>query len=165
MAGVKEGDFKRDRVHRGWESLEEEVEYWIPESDIIGRIPANLHGTFLRNGPGVDSIYGTKLKHRKNKETVARRLGVDHPRNYFAYCRPLCNIVNSLIFIPLQPLIVMEWFVLCLSLTATFIFDPDLCQAKQDEMKLMLESFFILARWGPIIREWLLFCGTLLAVC
>eukprot|EP00118_Oscarella_pearsei_P017511 m.174087 g.174087 ORF g.174087 m.174087 type:complete len:477 (+) comp39103_c0_seq1:37-1467(+) len=63
MAGVKEGDFKRDRVHRGWESLEEEVEYWIPESDIIGRIPANLHGTFLRNGPGVDSIYGTKLKH------------------------------------------------------------------------------------------------------
>lgn len=54
------------QVRRGWESVEKESEYWVPQADIIGRIPADLRGTFLRNGPGVNEVYGTKLKHRKN---------------------------------------------------------------------------------------------------
>ena len=56
------------QVRRGWESLERECEYWVPQADIIGRIPDDLRGTFLRNGPGVDEVYGKKLKHRKNDD-------------------------------------------------------------------------------------------------
>ena len=52
-------------ARRGWKSIEEETDYWIPEADVIGKIPKDLHGTLLRNGPGVNSVYGTQLKHRK----------------------------------------------------------------------------------------------------
>ena len=36
--------------HGGLENLDEEFDYWI--EDIEGEIPANLQGTFFRNGPG-----------------------------------------------------------------------------------------------------------------
>jgi all-trans-8'-apo-beta-carotenal 15,15'-oxygenase len=55
--------FDERKVKRGWESLEREFEYWVPQADIIGRIPDDLRGTFLRNGPGVNEVYGKKLKH------------------------------------------------------------------------------------------------------
>ena len=50
---------------RGWESLNIEYCYWVPQADIEGRIPEELHGTFFRNGPGLSEVYGKKLKHRK----------------------------------------------------------------------------------------------------
>jgi all-trans-8'-apo-beta-carotenal 15,15'-oxygenase len=61
--------FDERKVKRGWESLEREFEYWVPQADIIGRIPDDLRGTFLRNGPGVNEVYGKKLKHRKDDFT------------------------------------------------------------------------------------------------
>ena len=50
---------------KGWNNLEEECEYWVPPSDIIGEIPRDLRGTLFRNGPGVNEIYGKKLVHRE----------------------------------------------------------------------------------------------------
>ncbi|XP_001635106.2 apocarotenoid-15,15'-oxygenase [Nematostella vectensis] len=46
----------------GWKS-QKEYSYWVPGADIVGRIPDDLFGTFFRNGPGVNEVYGIKLKH------------------------------------------------------------------------------------------------------
>ena len=50
---------------RGWETAKKEYSYWVPKADIEGRIPDELQGTFFRNGPGLNEVYGKKLKHRK----------------------------------------------------------------------------------------------------
>lgn len=50
---------------RGWETLTREYSYWVPDADIEGQIPAELQGTFFRNGPGLNEVYGKKLAHRK----------------------------------------------------------------------------------------------------
>ena len=52
-------------VAKGWNNLEEECEYWVPPSDVIGEIPSDLCGTLLRNGPGLNEIYGKKIIHRE----------------------------------------------------------------------------------------------------
>ena len=52
------------KVANGWSS-QEELSYWISESDVEGKIPLDLYGSFIRNGPGVNDVYGKKLKHRK----------------------------------------------------------------------------------------------------
>lgn len=52
-------------IAKGWNNLEEECEYWVPPSDVIGEIPRDLRGTLLRNGPGLNEIYGKKLIHRE----------------------------------------------------------------------------------------------------
>jgi all-trans-8'-apo-beta-carotenal 15,15'-oxygenase len=53
-----------EKCSKGWRNQREYC-YWIPEADIEGEIPKDLYGTFFRNGPGLNEIYGTKLKHRK----------------------------------------------------------------------------------------------------
>ena len=53
-----------EKCSRGWETQEEHC-YWIPKADIIGEVPKDLYGTLFRNGPGVNEVYGTRLKHRK----------------------------------------------------------------------------------------------------
>lgn len=45
----------------GHESLSQEYDYAI--EDIDGDIPASLHGTLFRNGPGLLDVNGTPLKH------------------------------------------------------------------------------------------------------
>ena len=50
------------KIKNGWKS-QQEFSYWIPGCDIEGEIPKDLHGTFIRNGPGLDEVYGKKLKH------------------------------------------------------------------------------------------------------
>lgn len=51
-----------DKITKGWKE-QAELSYWIPECDVEGTIPQDLHGTFIRNGPGLDEVYGKKLKH------------------------------------------------------------------------------------------------------
>ena len=62
------GDIHRpldlEKCSRGWET-QREHSYWIPKADIIGEVPKDLRGTLFRNGPGVNEVYGTVLKHRK----------------------------------------------------------------------------------------------------
>ncbi|XP_047146042.1 apocarotenoid-15,15'-oxygenase isoform X2 [Hydra vulgaris] len=49
-------------MSRGWES-QDEKSYWIPDCDIEGKIPLDIHGSLIRNGPGINEVYGKKLKH------------------------------------------------------------------------------------------------------
>lgn len=53
------------KMRRGWETAREH-DYWIPEADIDGEIPADLQGTLFRNGPGLLEIYGKRLAHRES---------------------------------------------------------------------------------------------------
>lgn len=53
-----------EQVKRGWYETRE-CDYWIPEADVEGSVPAELYGTLLRNGPGLLEVYGTKLRHRE----------------------------------------------------------------------------------------------------
>jgi len=48
-----------------------EYNYWVPEADIEGTIPAELQGTLFRNGPGLLEVYGKKLVHRKSIKTLS----------------------------------------------------------------------------------------------
>lgn len=59
--------FDLSKLRRGWHASPKEYDYWIPEVDIEGVIPADLSGTLLRNGPGLLEVYGKKLKHRKSE--------------------------------------------------------------------------------------------------
>ncbi|KAI8810825.1 carotenoid oxygenase [Cladochytrium replicatum] len=52
-----------EQLQRGWESQHVEHSYWVPSADIEGSIPAELQGTFFRNGPGLNEVYGMKLAH------------------------------------------------------------------------------------------------------
>ena len=52
-------------LRRIWDSAPREYDYWVPASDIEGAIPPDLKGTLLRNGPGLNEIYGKRLQHRK----------------------------------------------------------------------------------------------------
>ena len=47
--------------HGGLENLDEEFSYWI--DDIEGTLPADLEGTFFRNGPGRQRIGQTRYGH------------------------------------------------------------------------------------------------------
>ena len=47
--------------HGGLENLDEEFDYWI--DDVDGTVPADLEGTFFRNGPGRQRIGGTPYGH------------------------------------------------------------------------------------------------------
>jgi all-trans-8'-apo-beta-carotenal 15,15'-oxygenase len=49
------------KFHGGLENLEVEQSYWVDE--VEGTIPADLRGTFLRNGPGRQQIGGQKFGH------------------------------------------------------------------------------------------------------
>lgn len=52
-----------DQIKKGWHTIPQEYEYWVPEEDIEGYIPGGLNGTLLRNGPGLHEVYGKKLIH------------------------------------------------------------------------------------------------------
>ena len=58
-----------NKIKNGWKT-QEEFSYWIPECDIEGKVPEELHGTFIRNGPGLDEVYGKTLKHGKQISIV-----------------------------------------------------------------------------------------------
>lgn len=51
------------QVARGYHNATREYDYWVPEADIEGKVPRELHGTLLRNGPGLLEIYGKRLIH------------------------------------------------------------------------------------------------------
>lgn len=61
MSSVLKGSNEAPSCHGGLENLDEEHDYWI--EDIDGEVPANLSGTFLRNGPGRQRIGGRPYGH------------------------------------------------------------------------------------------------------
>jgi all-trans-8'-apo-beta-carotenal 15,15'-oxygenase len=48
-------------MHGGLANLDDEHSYWL--DSVEGTVPADLHGTFVRNGPGRQSIGGTPYGH------------------------------------------------------------------------------------------------------
>ena len=69
----------------GHESLSQEYDYAI--EDIDGEIPAGLHGTLFRNGPGLLDVNGTPLKHPFDGDGMISAIrfyqGQAHFRNRF----------------------------------------------------------------------------------
>ena len=61
MATATAGLNEAPTYHGGLESLDQEYSYWIDEVD--GKVPADLRGTFFRNGPGRQTIGGTRYGH------------------------------------------------------------------------------------------------------
>ncbi len=61
MAEARVGHNEPPSCHGGLENLDVEHNYWIDE--VEGQVPADLHGTFFRNGPGRQRIGGTKYGH------------------------------------------------------------------------------------------------------
>ena len=49
--------------HRGFEALQDEFFYRVPSSDIQGKIPESVRGTFFRIGPGRNKIGNQKFGH------------------------------------------------------------------------------------------------------
>ncbi|KAF4661202.1 hypothetical protein FOL47_006784 [Perkinsus chesapeaki] len=50
------------RYSRGWRNAKgTQLDMWIEK--VVGEIPKDLRGTFIRNGPGVHEVYGEELKH------------------------------------------------------------------------------------------------------
>ena len=54
-----------DQVKCGWHSAIKEYDYWVPTADIEGKLPPDLQGTLMRNGPGLSEVYGKRLVHRE----------------------------------------------------------------------------------------------------
>ncbi len=77
--------FSLDDWQKGYESLQEEHDYWIDE--IEGQIPADLHGTLFRNGPGLLDIGGQPIHHPFDGDgmicAIAFNDGRAHFRNRF----------------------------------------------------------------------------------
>jgi len=53
-------DLSPEAVGKGWTSQPQEFDY---ELEVEGELPAELHGTLFRNGPGLLDVYGTPLVH------------------------------------------------------------------------------------------------------
>ena len=61
--GFSQANHLLELAYKGWEGTTPEKSYTIPKVDIEGEIPADLKGTFLRNGPGLIEKFGQKLVH------------------------------------------------------------------------------------------------------
>lgn len=69
---------------QGWRGTEKgNTSMWIPDSGIEGVVPLNLRGTFFRNGPGIDSVYGVKLVHPIDGDGMISRVTFVNGRVHF----------------------------------------------------------------------------------
>ncbi|MEX0267781.1 carotenoid oxygenase family protein [Leptolyngbyaceae cyanobacterium UHCC 1019] len=82
---VLEKSYQREDWQRGYNSLAQELEYWIDEID--GEIPAELQGTLFRNGPGLLEVNGEQIHHPFDGDgmicAIAFQNGRAHFRNRF----------------------------------------------------------------------------------
>jgi all-trans-8'-apo-beta-carotenal 15,15'-oxygenase len=79
--------YDRTDWQRGYESQPNESDYWI--DDIEGEIPADLQGTFFRNGPGLLDINGERIHHPFDGDGMVCAIvianGHAHFRNRFVH--------------------------------------------------------------------------------
>ncbi|MEO1593559.1 MAG: carotenoid oxygenase family protein [Cyanobacteria bacterium J06632_22] len=77
--------YDMDDWRSGYRSQPQELTYWI--DDIDGEIPADLTGTYFRNGPGLLDIHGYPVKHPFDGDgmisAIAFKDGQAHYRNRF----------------------------------------------------------------------------------
>ena len=81
MAAVIKGVNEIPSCHGGLENLDEEYEYWI--DDIEGDVPADLRGTFFRNGPGRQRIGGKPYGHWFDGDGMLCAFTFDQGRVHF----------------------------------------------------------------------------------
>eukprot|EP01137_Pigoraptor_chileana_P002687 Opistho-2@41870 len=67
----------------GWATAEREYDYWVPEADVVGRIPTDLIGTFFRNGPGISEVGDSKLQHPIDGDGMVCALTFTNGRVHF----------------------------------------------------------------------------------
>lgn len=71
----------------GFRALEEELDYTVSNTEIRGRLPAELRGTFFRIGPGRNEIGGQKFGHWFDGDGMLHRVtfqeGGIHYRNRY----------------------------------------------------------------------------------
>ncbi|MGB3514055.1 MAG: carotenoid oxygenase family protein [Microcoleaceae cyanobacterium] len=77
----KSTSYTREDWRRGYESQLNEYDYWI--DDIEGEIPADLNGTFFRNGPGLLDINGQAIAHPFDGDGMICAIGFKNGRAYF----------------------------------------------------------------------------------
>ncbi|MDY6806810.1 MAG: carotenoid oxygenase family protein, partial [Cyanobacteriota bacterium] len=70
--------YTREDWQRGYESQPNEYDYWI--EDIEGEIPADLKGTFFRNGPGLLDINGEKIAHPFDGDGMISAIAITNGR-------------------------------------------------------------------------------------
>jgi all-trans-8'-apo-beta-carotenal 15,15'-oxygenase len=73
--------YVREEWQRGYRSLKQELDYWI--EDIEGEIPADLHGTLFRNGPGLLDVNGQRLQHPFDGDGMISAIGFANGRAHF----------------------------------------------------------------------------------
>ncbi|RQH45455.1 Apocarotenoid-15,15'-oxygenase [Okeania hirsuta] len=77
----KSTSYTREDWKKGYESQPNEYSYWI--DDIEGEIPADLNGTFFRNGPGLLDINGQAIAHPFDGDGMVCAIGFKNGRAYF----------------------------------------------------------------------------------
>ncbi|NES78386.1 MULTISPECIES: carotenoid oxygenase family protein [unclassified Okeania] len=77
----KSTSYTREDWQKGYESQPNEYDYWI--DDIEGEIPADLNGTFFRNGPGLLDINGQAIAHPFDGDGMVCAIGFKNGRAHF----------------------------------------------------------------------------------
>lgn len=77
----KSTSYTREDWQRGYESQPNEYDYWI--DDIEGEIPADLNGTFFRNGPGLLDINGQAIAHPFDGDGMVCGISFKNGRAHF----------------------------------------------------------------------------------
>ncbi|MEO0540254.1 MAG: carotenoid oxygenase family protein [Cyanobacteria bacterium P01_A01_bin.105] len=73
--------YNMDDWRSGYRSQPEEFDYWI--DDIDGEIPADLTGTYFRNGPGLLDINGHPVKHPFDGDGMVSAIAFQDRQAYY----------------------------------------------------------------------------------
>ncbi|MEM6401545.1 MAG: carotenoid oxygenase family protein [Cyanobacteria bacterium P01_D01_bin.116] len=78
---ITEKSYTRESWREGYQSLKEELDYWI--EDVEGKIPPELNGTLFKNGPGLLDINGQKIHHPFDGDGMISRITFTNGRAHF----------------------------------------------------------------------------------
>lgn len=73
--------YEREDWQKGYRSLKQEFDYCI--DDVEGQIPAELHGTLFRNGPGLLDVNGQSIHHPFDGDGMISAIAFDQGRAHF----------------------------------------------------------------------------------
>ncbi|WP_390883498.1 carotenoid oxygenase family protein [Kovacikia minuta] len=73
--------YTQEEWQKGYSSLKQEYDYWI--EDIEGEIPADLHGTLFRNGPGLLDVNGQRIHHPFDGDGMVSAIAFNNGRAHF----------------------------------------------------------------------------------
>ena len=80
-SSVPTDSYTRQDWQKGYESLKQELDYWI--DDVEGEIPPELNGTLFRNGPGLLDVNGQHIHHPFDGDGMISAIAFCDGRAYF----------------------------------------------------------------------------------